>query len=1207
MARHPVLRHLALAAGCCLLLVNIGAISLVSTASPLSSPPSGTTHAQGQGLVAVSARGSDARALLPDSAAAARAVREAWQRARDAGVYSFSTDLTQLNYPARTLANSGRGPQTIELHMEGEVDLPARTLGFRMWQPDASGSGSASDGGVDGRVDGDRVYVRGADGSWQEVEDFTANFAPDNDPLAFLGGMVDVREAEPLEQSPTLHVSRYTFQLDGPKLADYLRDRLVRYLTERGELPPGVEVDVPPSVHQMDGNGELWVDAHGLPLRLTMHLAFPEQKDGSQVEADVQTDFAGFPQDDRKEPLAALGSVRFPSVSLPADAAGAAAPSAVLACSLLAVVLLISRHSRRLYVTVITVLVFSMVVVPAMQSERVAAFYDRQAARSQDLLHLTSDGQAADDAAIQGQQDVYQTAADYLTPPWDPLQNPLAERAQAEESRDSHLKLALPQPQATSAAPESAAVAAATPTPTPTTPPLNCDATKTGDSDADGVNDYEECVYFTNELDPDTDHDGLNDGQELNKLATYPTEIDSDGDAITDTVEVQGFSLGGQMWYLNPNNPDSNNDGIVDSAECPALVEVRNPSSTIIAQQCDSDHDNIPNPFEFDNDNDGVPDAVDLSPDESVTFDGKGYGRATAATAFKHDRPFRLSVTNLSAGWPVLADIQLRPLITDHLSYAYNVLDWPAGDVDGQIQHQRSTTFLDLNPKDTAGAQGDIRLIPMLQIGMTGELPLKLTTPRASVIVGKGTVVSSTVTLEPATATTTRLTYGLPANARLLLYGGTCPNLDAQPLITLTGTAGTLGTHSVVQVADGNHALVITGTVSGACIEIPDVVNGIYPDKMVDESVLAPYGITLKDEGSGSVVAYVPLNAATDDTGGGRSAFQARMMYWPGAANRWVEAQTMKVVWLVQMITDACATGAKSWEEYKAWYEAEHDNEEPTQQEYDKYFDHWCATHRTADAVTPVQIYDEDWYLTGLTVREDHGLDIAVAYPNPTVSPYDDDALYKLSLGLGEQFLTGVDCRTAANINSTQQATCTNDDLRDIGVTMADHLGVQIANSTIEGRFDITATLPITTRWGIPQNALNVETFHYDHQDYLVYHAMTQTPRILAQYTGVVTPTILQAREERYRSTGLEASTMAQGGALTVDLNTTSYPETTLAGMLWTPYRRVGTTWEALNPTEYWDYLEMEGSAGACAPCTPPTRKRSIGGACSRHARTTWP
>ena len=189
-------------------------------------------------------------------------------------------------------------------------------------------------------------------------------------------------------------------------------------------------------------------------------------------------------------------------------------------------------------------------------------------------------------------------------------------------------------------------------------------------------------------------------------------------------------------------------------------------------------------------------------------------------------------MTNLSAGWPVLVDIQLRPLITDHLSYAYNVLDWPAGDVDGQIQHQRSTTFFDLNPKDTAGAQGDIRLIPMLQIGMTGELPLKLTTPRASVIVGKGTVVSSTVTLEPATATTTRLTYGLPANARLLVYGGTCPNLDAQPLITLTGTAGTLGTLSVVQVADGNHALVITGTaVTAACVEIPDVVNGIYPTR----------------------------------------------------------------------------------------------------------------------------------------------------------------------------------------------------------------------------------------------------------------------------------------------------------------------------------------------------------------------------------------
>jgi hypothetical protein len=1108
--------------------------------------------------------------VLLDSTTAARAVRQAWERARDAGAYRFSTGLTQLTYPARALSNSGRGPQTVELHLEGEVDLPARTMGFRMWQAGTSGSGSAS-GGVDGRVEGDRVYVRGADGSWQEVEDFTANFAPDSDPLAFLGGMVDVREVPPLEQSPSIHVSRFTFQLDGPKLADYLRDRLVHYLTEQGELPPGVSVDVPSSLRQMGGNGELWVDERGLPLRLTMHLLFPQQDNGSQVEADVQTSFSGFPQDEPEEPFAAIGSLlNLPPVSLPANAGEAAAATAVVACCLILTVILACRRSRRMYALVVTALVFSMVVVPAMQSARVAAFYDHQAARSQDLLHLNSDGQALDDAAIQEEQDAYQAVSEYLTPSWDPLQNPLAAPAQAEQTEETHVSFALPQPQATS--PGVDATAAATPTPSPTPPALNCDAGNTDDPDGDGVNNYEECVYFTDSTDADTDNDGLDDGQELNVLATDPTEADTDGDGITDAVEVNGFRLGDQTWTLNPNNPDSNNDGMVDSAECPALVEVANPSSAVISEQCDADKDNIPDAFEFDNDNDGVPDAVDLSPNESVTYNGKGSGRATAATAFNRERPFRLWVTSLTAGWPVLVDLQLRPLITDHLSYAYNVLDWPANDVDGQIQHQKDTTFFDLNPQDTAGAQGDIRLIPMLEIGMTGELPLKLTAPKATVIVGRGTAVSSTVTLDPATSTSTRFTYGLPANARLLLYGGTCLSLDAQPLITLTGTTGTVSTQSVVQLADGNHALVITGTATGACAEIPDVVNGIYSDKMVDESVLAPYGITLNDEGDGSVVAYVPLNVATDDTGGGRSAFLARMIYWPGTTNRWVEPQTMKVVWLVQMLTDACAPGAKSWEEYKA----EHKDEDPTQQDYDAYFDDWCATHRTADEVTPVQVYDEDWYLTGLVVREDHGLDIAVAYVNPTLSPYDDDALYKLSLGLGEQFLTGVDCRTAATIFSTQPQDCTKDDLRDVGVTIADHMGVQIANSTIEGRFDITATLPITTRWGIPLNAIYVDTFRYDHQDYLVYHSMTQTPRILAQYTGVVTPTILQAREERYRSARLEGGTMAQGGALTVDLNTTSYPETTLAGLLWTPYRYNGTAWEAFTPTEYWDYLEMD-------------------------------
>jgi hypothetical protein len=52
-------------------------------------------------------------------------VREAWEQARDAGAYTFATNLTQVTYPARSLANAGRSPQRDELHMAGTIDQPA--------------------------------------------------------------------------------------------------------------------------------------------------------------------------------------------------------------------------------------------------------------------------------------------------------------------------------------------------------------------------------------------------------------------------------------------------------------------------------------------------------------------------------------------------------------------------------------------------------------------------------------------------------------------------------------------------------------------------------------------------------------------------------------------------------------------------------------------------------------------------------------------------------------------------------------------------------------------------------------------------------------------------------------------------------------------------------------------------------------------------
>ena len=118
---------------------------------------------------------------------------------------------------------------------------------------------------------------------------------------------------------------------------------------------------------------------------------------------------------------------------------------------------------------------------------------------------------------------------------------------------------------------------AATPTPTPTPDPC-AQYDKTADAENDGVNDYDECVYGLRPDKADTDADGLTDSQELYKLGTNGSDPDTDGDVITDTLEVEGFTYGGKQWYLDPTNPDTNSDGLVDSVDCPALVDIAHPT-----------------------------------------------------------------------------------------------------------------------------------------------------------------------------------------------------------------------------------------------------------------------------------------------------------------------------------------------------------------------------------------------------------------------------------------------------------------------------------------------------------------------------------------------------------------------------------------------------------------------------------------------------
>jgi hypothetical protein len=81
------------------------------------------------------------------------------------------------------------------------------------------------------------------------------------------------------------------------------------------------------------------------------------------------------------------------------------------------------------------------------------------------------------------------------------------------------------------------------------------------DSDDDGLSDGDEVLlYGTDPLNADTDGDGLSDAQEVNTTATNPINPDSDGDGLSDGAEVSTYST-------DPNDSDSDNDGVSDYAE----------------------------------------------------------------------------------------------------------------------------------------------------------------------------------------------------------------------------------------------------------------------------------------------------------------------------------------------------------------------------------------------------------------------------------------------------------------------------------------------------------------------------------------------------------------------------------------------------------------------------------------------------------------
>jgi len=105
-------------------------------------------------------------------------------------------------------------------------------------------------------------------------------------------------------------------------------------------------------------------------------------------------------------------------------------------------------------------------------------------------------------------------------------------------------------------------------------------------------------VFFASYHDPDTDSDGVSDGEDNCPGTPNPDQQDADADGLGDACDNCSNTY-------NPDQQDTDNDGLGDACDnCPG---VSNPD------QLDTDNDGLGDACDLDDDNDGIPDVEEIT------------------------------------------------------------------------------------------------------------------------------------------------------------------------------------------------------------------------------------------------------------------------------------------------------------------------------------------------------------------------------------------------------------------------------------------------------------------------------------------------------------------------------------------------------------------------------------------------------------------
>ena len=651
--------------------------AFVLTAVPASAAAPAADGASGVAGALPPASGPGGATMTADGAIAA-----AWRGAKDAGSYRLKADLEMGIDPEATAAGRGQSARQLDWRMDGDIELAGRSY-LRLRAESADYRSKA----IELFQAGGQTFVR-RDGRLELTDNPAGIVSPTSD---FLGYLAAAKDAVVVERAADGRPTHITFAVDGPRFARHVAEEMRRQMA--GQVPDGVAMAPPEVLNRTSGTGELWLDEEGLPRRQSLELSLPAVNAAYGGRARIVADFFDFGLvRDLPEPVSdGNGGWTLDGAAPPVDGAGLGVAGGTTGGTGAAMGDLTGTMGG-------TVEDIPIGEGDAGGQEGLAADLESDVSSSNALASTSAlerrldrlvagFGRALDRAATAGVRGgapaigvlvlalavlwvvlsgrrrklaVYATMVSLVSVSivGSPLLRAfqidsfMTKQALAAEKRTDLVSEMVGNEPAALAARMAAAVQAQT----GSTAIAKCgDGSQTADTDRDGLTDFKEGC-----------------------LGTDPFSVDTDGDAITDTLELEGFTLGSRRWTGDPFKVDSNGDGRGD------LDEWAKPNG--LAESQDIDGDGTPNLWDGDDDGDAVPDLADLSPDAY-----SGY--------LDH---FSLETQGGGFDGYEYIQVQVQPQNSAHWRYSLSTLDWPHDDLGTM--------------KDLDDSTNDLQLVPMLEV-----------------------------------------------------------------------------------------------------------------------------------------------------------------------------------------------------------------------------------------------------------------------------------------------------------------------------------------------------------------------------------------------------------------------------------------------------------------------------------------------------------